>query len=170
VPSCRDRRAPACIGQQKTPVGGDLEQKCIYIHPLSESPAALLGPISVRQKRIVFNLNTQGHEGRQATQKAHNANQALSHPVAHSSPGRSLVDANSFPSLLQHVERRLFTMWGIGRVWVLVSRTTILIVVQDRCVYPHKEESSLRWGRDRQVYLGVLPILQRALSTTTSMA
>jgi hypothetical protein len=138
--SIKDPRCLNAIHQVHSDIenrlGGDLQDVQIY-SPASESPAAA-SPIPERQQRIVFNLNTQWSRGLQATQQAHNANQALT-----SSPQLTKKYTEQVLSACPDVGSVVFYMWEWGVGWSVGSDSNL---VQDRCVYPSQGRSFYIWG------------------------
>ncbi len=138
--SVKDARCLNAIHQVHSDVEnrlrGDLQDVQIY-SPASENPAAA-SPISDRQMRIVFNLNTQWSRGLQATNQAHSANAALTN-----SPSLVKKYAEQVISACPEVGSVVFYMWEWGTGWSVGSGNKL---VQDRCVYPSQGRSFYIWG------------------------
>jgi len=117
-------------------LGGDIQAVQLHI-PMLDSPAAA-SPVPERQKRVVFNLNTQWSRGPQATQRAHNANQAITY-----SPRLVRNYAEKVIASCPEVGSVVFFMWEWGAGWSLGADSRL---VQDRCVYPSQGRSFYIWG------------------------
>jgi hypothetical protein len=117
-------------------LGGDIQGVELNV-PMLDSPAAA-SPVLERQKRIVFNLNTQWSRGPQATQRAHNANQAITN-----SPQLVRNYAEKVIASCPEVGSVVFFMWEWGAGWSLGADSRL---IQDRCVYPSEGRSIYIWG------------------------
>jgi len=138
--SIKDTRCINSIHQVHSDVenrlGGNIQDVQVYA-PMLENPTAA-SPVPERQKRIVFNLNTQWSRGLQATQQAHNANQAIT-----SSPQLVKKYAEQIIAACPEAGSVVFYMWEWGTGWSVGADSRL---IQDRCVYPSQGRSFYIWG------------------------
>lgn len=115
-------------------LAGEVQSLEIF-SPADESDAAR-SPLVERQKRLIFNLNTKWSR-RQATERAHNANESLV-----SSPLLAKKHAETIMADCPDVGSVVFYMWEYGVGW---STGRDGMLVRDRCVLPSEKRLRI-WG------------------------